>query len=316
MRAAVNRLSSSLVSLAILVTLTFFMAHLTPGGPAYAILGLKATPASVNAVNMKLGLDVPIWTQFVAWVSHLAQGQLGYSYLLNQPVATLLRVYELNTLAINAIAVAASTLLAIGIGLVHGVHYERWPGRVIGGLQLAVYALPAFFIATLLILYFAMDLHWLPAGGISDVRTDHPGLGDVVAHMVLPTGTLIIVLTAAFSRYFAQAVHEELSRDYVRTALSKGIGWNQVLFGHVLRNALRPLITVLGLSFPFIFTGGVVIETVFGYPGLGWLLWRSALSHDYPVLVAIVLLIGIFTVLGNLLADMVNTWLDPRTRYE
>ena len=316
MRSIITRLSSSLVSLVILVTLTFFMAHLTPGGPAYSILGIKATPASVNAVNMKLGLDVPIWTQFFAWWGHLLQGKLGYSYLMNRPVAELMGVYEINSLTLNIVAIAISVMLAIGIGLVHGVNYERWGGKLIGGAQLAIYALPAFFIGTLLILYFSMILQWLPAGGISNVRVDDPSLLDRVRHIILPVFTIILFTTAALSRYFAQAVHEELGRDYVRTALAKGISYNRVLFGHVLRNALRPLITVLGLSFPYIFTGGVIVETVFSYPGLGWLLWRSALSHDYPLLVAIVLLIGIFTVLGNLLADMVNTWLDPRTRYE
>jgi peptide/nickel transport system permease protein len=111
-------------------------------------------------------------------------------------------------------------------------------------------------------------------------------------------------------------VHEELSKDYVRTARAKGVNFQAILFGHVLRNALRPLVTILGLSFPYIFTGGVIVESVFNYPGLGWLMWRSALSQDYPILIAIVLIIGVLTILGNLLADIVNGLLDPRASYE
>ena len=128
--------------------------------------------------------------------------------------------------------------------------------------------------------------------------------------------TIGTLTAAGFARFFAQSVHEELGRDYVRTALSKGASYNRAVLGHVFRNALRPLVTLLGLSFPYLFAGGVAVETVFSYPGLGWLLWRSALLQDYPVVIAIVLLIGILTIVGNLLADLVNSALDPRASYE
>ncbi len=316
MRTLLSRLGSGVLSLALLVTLTFFIAHLSPGGPAYSILGLKATPVSVSAVNMKLGLDVPLWRQFAAWWLHLLHGDLGYSYLLNQPVGTLIGVYEANTLGIGLAAIVLSTLLTIGVGLVQGVHARDWIGRTIGGLQLAVYALPSFFIATMLVLGFSVAWPVLPASGVASIRLEHPGGWDILRHAVLPVATIVIFTTAGLSRFFGQAVEEELGKEYVRTAAAKGVGPARILFGHVLRNALRPLITILGLSFPAIFAGGVVVETVFGYPGMGWLLWRSALSHDYPVLIAIVLLIGVFTILGNLGADLLNTALDPRARYE
>jgi len=316
MRAIISRLSSGLLSLALLVTLTFFIAHLSPGGPAYAILGMKATPVSVSAVNMKLGLDVPLWQQFGTWWLHLLTGDFGYSYLLNQPVGTLIGVYEANTLTISVAAILLSTAASIGIGMVQGVYAEHWIGRCIGAAQLAVYALPSFFVATMLVLGFSVAWPILPASGVASIRLEHPDVLDIVRHAVLPVLTLAIVITAGLSRFFGQAVREELGREYVRTAAAKGVSPQRILWGHVLRNALRPLVTILGLSFPAIFAGGVVIETVFGYPGMGWLLWRSALSHDYPVLIAIVLLIGVFTVVGNLLADLVNTLLDPRVRYE
>lgn len=316
MRPILNRLGSGLLSLALLVTLTFFIAHLSPGGPAYSILGIKATPVSVDAVNMKLGLDVPLWTQFATWWLHLLQGDFGYSYLLNQPVGALIGLYEVNTLTISVAAIVLSTLASIGIGLVQGVHANDRLGRCIGGAQLAVYALPSFFIATMLVLGFSVAWPVLPASGVASIRLEHPGVADIVAHAVLPIATITIFTTAGLSRFFGQAVQEELGKEYVRTAAAKGVPPLRILFGHVLRNALRPLVTILGLSFPAIFAGGVIVETVFGYPGLGWLLWRSALGHDYPVLIAIVLLIGVFTVVGNLIADLVNTALDPRVRYE
>jgi peptide/nickel transport system permease protein len=316
LRTIITRLSASLLSLLILVTATFVMAHLTPGGPAYSILGLRATPEAVGSINMRLGLDVPLWRQYAVWVWHLAHFQFGYSYLVNRPVVEMLATYERNTLAMYSLAILISTLAAIGIGLLHGVYFRRWPGKLISTAELIVYALPSFFLATLLVLYFAITLRWLPAAGIVDLHAARPSTWDYVAHLVLPVATISIFTTAGLARYFAQSVNEELGRDYVRTAAAKGASFPRILFGHVLRNALRPLVTLLGLYFPYIFAGGVIVETVFSYPGLGWLLWRSALSQDYPVLIAIVLLIGVLTVLGNLVADLVNGALDPRAGYE
>jgi peptide/nickel transport system permease protein len=315
-RMIAARLASSALSIVILVTLVFFMAHLTPGGPAYSILGMKATAASVAQLNARLGLDAPLWWQYAIWWWHLLHGQLGYSYLLNRPVGQLLWRYELNTLVFYSASIVISIVLSIGVGLAQGVYGGRWPAKLIGGLQLGFYALPPFFVAAMLVLWFAVQLRLLPASGITDLRAAHPGISSYAAHLVLPVTTVTLLTTAALSRYFGEAVREELGRDYVRTARAKGVAFPAILFGHVLRNALRPLVTMIGLSFPYIFTGGVIVESVFNYPGLGWLMWRSALSQDYPILIAIVLIIGLLTVIGNLLADLVNGLLDPRASYE
>jgi peptide/nickel transport system permease protein len=311
-----RRLASSCLTIFILVTAVFFMVHLTPGGPAYSILGMKATAASVAQLNAKLGLDQPLWKQYGEWWGNLAQGKLGYSYLINRPVGELLVTYERNTLLFYTVSITVSTVLSILIGGVQGIYHGRWPAKFIGALQLAFYALPAFFVAAILVLWFSVDLGWLPSSGMTDLRLEHPGAGDYATHLVLPVTTIALLTVASLSRYFGEAVHEELGKDYVRTARAKGVSFPAIFFGHVLRNALRPLVTILGLSFPYIFTGGVIVESVFNYPGLGWLMWRSALSQDYPVLIAIVLVIGILTVLGNLLADIVNGLLDPRASYE
>jgi peptide/nickel transport system permease protein len=315
LRMAAARLASSALTLLVLVTLVFFLVHLTPGGPAYSILGMKATSASVAQVNARLGLNQPLLQQYAIWLWHLAHGQLGYSYLLNRPVGALLWQYERNTLVFYSISIVLSTLLSILLGLVQGVTFGRWPARLIGALQLGFYALPPFFVAAMLVLWFSIAHAWLPASGIVNFRLAHPTIGSYAAHLVLPVATITLLTTAALSRYFGEAVHEELGKDYVRTARAKGVRFPNILLRHVLRNALRPLVTLLGLSFPYIFTGGVIVESVFNYPGLGWLMWRSALSQDYPVLIAIVLIIGVLTVLGNLLADLVNGLLDPRASY-
>lgn len=316
LRTLISRGAASFFSIALLVTLVFILAHLPPGGPAFSILGVKATAASVAAINKKLGLDIPLWQQYAIWWGHLLQGNLGTSYLLNRPVNQVLWAYFLNTILFYMTAIIVSVIASILVGLVQGVYYGSWPARLIDLYQMAFYALPSFFVGTVLIMFFAVRLGWLPASGIVDVRNLNPSIGSYAAHLVLPVITVALMTTAALSRYFGEAVHGELGKEYVRTALAKGVGFQAILFKHVLRNALRPLITMLGLSFPYIFTGGVTVETVFDYPGLGWLMWRSALERDYPVLIAIVLIIGLLTVLGNLLADLVNSRLDPRADYE
>lgn len=315
-RMITTRLASSSLSIVILVTLVFVMAHLTPGGPAYSILGMKATAASVAQLNARLGLDSPLWKQYAIWWWHLLHGQLGYSYLLNRPVGQLLWQYERNTLVFYISAIVISTALSIGLGLLQGVYYGRWPAKLISALQLGFYALPPFFVAAMLVLWFAVQVPLFPASGITDLRAAHPSIGSYIAHLALPVTTITLLTVASLSRYFGEAVREELGKDYVRTATAKGVRFPAILFRHVLRNALRPLVTMIGLSFPYIFTGGVIVESVFNYPGLGWLMWRSALSQDYPVLIAIVLIIGLLTVIGNLLADLVNGLLDPRASYE
>jgi peptide/nickel transport system permease protein len=222
----------------------------------------------------------------------------------------------MNTLLFYTISIVLSVVLSILLGLVQGVYFGGWPAKLIGGFQLGFYALPPFFVAAMLVLWFSVNAAWLPASGIVDLRLENPGIGSYAAHLVLPVTTITLLTVSSLSRYFGEAVQEELAKDYVRTARAKGVSFPAILFGHVLRNALRPLVTILGLSFPYIFTGGVIVESVFNYPGLGWLMWRSALGQDYPVLIAIVLVIGILTVVGNLLADIVNGLLDPRASYE
>lgn len=315
LRTLRSRLGAALLSLLILVSIAFVLIHLTPGGPAYSILGQGAKPAAIAAVNHILGLDRPLWRQYLGYLWELAHGDLGNSYIYSRPVGQMLLSYERNTLALQIVSLAASLLIGLALGLAHGVHYARRGGQAIGAVELALYAVPTFFSGTLLILWFSMDLGWFPAGGLDDLRLERQTLGSEVAHLALPALTLVLFTVPTLSRYFAQSVHEELGRDYVRSAAARGASPARILLRHVLRNALRPLVTILGLSLPAIFAGGVITETVFSYPGLGWLLWQSATAQDYPVVVGIVLVIGVLTVLGNLVADLVNGLLDPRTRY-
>ncbi len=313
--ALTKRLGDALLSVALLVTLVFFMVYATPGGPAYSILGVHASPNAVAALNRQMGLDHPVWQQYLTWWAHLAHGNLGYSYTEHAPVASLIGTYFHNTLLLDAVVAVAAIGLATLLGLAQGAYGRRLPARLIGAWQILGYSLPTFFVGTVLILVFAADLAWLPPGGIGgETATAHSAT--LWHHLILPAATLSLPLTAGLSRFFGQQVRDEYRQDYVRAAAARGLGPIRIAFGHVLRNAARPLTTLIGMMVPSLFVGGVLTESVFNYPGLGWLLWRSALEQDYPTLTAIVLLIGILTVLGNLAADLLNTLLDVRVRYD
>ena len=243
-----RRIAEAAITLIVLVTLVFVLAHLAPGGPAFAILGQRATPSAVGAVDLRLGLNVPLWGQYLIYWTHLARGDLGNSYLLNRPVATLLGAYIGRTLALYAAGLALGTALALTGGALHGMWFRQKRGRVLAVAELTLYALPSFFVGTLLMAVFATGLHWLPAGGAGDLRLATPRAGDTLAHLILPALTVALAAYAGLAPYFAQAVHQELQAPYARTARAKGLSPWQVFRRHILRNALRPLVTMLGLS--------------------------------------------------------------------
>ncbi len=306
----VRRLSVSAISLALLVTLVFFMIHATPGGPAYSILGSHASPQAVAALNRQMGLDRPLPEQYLIWWAHLLEGRLGYSYIQHVEVSHLIGVYLERTLILDLAALGLAIAVAIGVGLLQGYLAERIGGRIIGFFQIVFYAMPVFFTGILLIYAFSMQLDWLPPGGVGHTLAGH------ARHLVLPVLTLALPIAAGFSRYFGHQAREEYRQDYVRTARARGLCEWRIATHHVLRNAVRPFITLVGMMIPVLFVGGVLTESVFNYPGLGWLLWRSALDQDYPTVSAITLIIGVLTILGNLIADLLNSMLDVRVRYE
>ena len=317
-RMILNRLGTSVLPLLLLVTIVFFLIHATPGGPAYSILGMHATPEAVAALNKQMGLDHPIWQQYGIWWEHLFEGNLGYSFTQHAPVASLMGSYLANSIILYVLATVVAVLFSVLIGMFQGYWAERTPGVLIGAGQIIVYSIPTFFIGVMLILFFAIYVSWFPPGGIGGEQSAGGALniGSYFHHMVLPAITIALPLTAGLSRYFGHQARSEYRLDYVRTARARGVPPLRVAFNHVLRNAIRPLVTVIGMMIPGIFVGGILTESVFNYPGLGWLLWRSALEQDYPTLSAIVLLIGVLTILGNLAADLTNSILDVRVRYE
>ncbi len=310
-RFLLRRCAQSVVVLVLVSMIVFGLLQLLPGGPARAILGVHATPSAVAAFNRDNGLTGSPPSQYWHWLRGVLSGNLGFSYVLNQSVASLLAQRIAKTAFLAGISVVIAVAVAIPLGFYQAVRRNRVDDYVVTTVTFVLYSTPAFWLALLLIDVFAVRLHIFaaeaPQGNFSTVLSDPSAL-------VLPVLTIALVSIAAFSRYVRSSVLDELAQDYVRMARSKGGTRRHILVGHVLRNSISPVVTLLGLSLPFILSGTLITEQVFNYPGVGLLFFQSTTSQDYPVLLGVVLVVGVATVAGSLLADITYALLDPRVR--
>jgi peptide/nickel transport system permease protein len=311
-RYLIRRVGQSIAVVIGVMILTFVLLHMEPGSVARSVLGLRATPARVAIFDNLYGLNKPLYVQFGVYVKQLFQGNLGISYALQQPVATLIE----QRLPRDAILLGLSTLLALLIGVPTGIYqavrHNRLADDLLAGTWFTLYSAPDFMEALLLIALLCVQLHILPPafpGGVTSVG------GLFGRALILPVVVLSINSVAGFSQYVRSTALQTLAEDYIRTARAKGLSDRLVLLRHVLRNSLLPVITILGLSLPDIVAGAVIVESIFNFPGMGLLFWQSALAHDFPVMLGGTLIIGVATVLGNLAADVAYSALDPRIRY-
>ena len=299
----------------LLVTMiAFILLRAIPGNVAIAILGPTAyrNPAEIAAFNAQYGFDRPWFSQYLLWLGHLLQGNLGFSWKLDQSVASLLGQRLPKTIILVGISTIIALLVAVPIGLWQAVRRNQAVDYTFTALSFLFYAAPTFFVGTVLILVFSVRLQWFapeaPQGGVIDDLTNWHAL-------TLPVITLALVTIALFSRYMRSAVLDNITEDYVRTARAKGASSRRVLWRHVMRNSLIPIATLLGLSVPGILSGALITESVFNYPGMGFLFYQSAQNQDYPTLLGFIIVIAIATVVGSLLADIAYAVLDPRVRY-
>ena len=306
-----RRTLQAVAVLFIVTVIVFALLHALPGGPARAILGPRATPAAIAAFNHENGFDLPLIQQYIRWLGNALHGNLGFSYKRNQSVASLLATAVPRTLLLVGLGTLIAVLLAIPIGLAQAVRRNKPVDHVLTAITFTLYSMPAFWLGLLLVDIFAVKLGWLPpeapAGGPLEMLA-HP------AGLVLPLLTLSLVTIASFSRYVRASAVEQLEQDYVRTARAKGLESDELVRKHVVRNALSPVISLLGLSLPWILGGSLVVEAVFNFPGTGFLFWNAAQGADYPVMLGVVLVVTVGTVLGSLLADLGYAALDPRVR--
>lgn len=290
----------------------FVMLKLTPGDPAATLLGVQATPDELARVRRAMGLDRPWVVQYGVWLRNVLRGDLGVSYINRKPVAELIATRFPVTLELTLFAMLLAALIGIPAGVLSATRRYSGLDYSITSFALFGVSMPSFWFGILLILLFSLHLGWLPASGYAAIGR---GLAEHLKHLVLPAVSLGLFLSGSLARFTRSSMVETLAQDYVRTGRAKGLRERIVVYRHALRNALIPTVTVLGLQFGFLMGGAVIIEQVFAYPGVGWLVLIAVSQRDYPVVQGVVLVVAAVFALANLLVDVAYTWLDPRIRY-
>lgn len=312
-RFILRRVLQAIVVLFLVTLITFTILHALPGGAARSALGLDATQAQIEAYNREMGYDRPLWEQYFHYIVQLLQGDFGRSFRLNMPVADAIGQRLPKTVVLSLIAIIIAVFIAVPMGVVQAVRRNRRADYVLTAFAMLAYSTPLFFMGLVLIILFSQVWPILPPEApqgfsLAEVLSQWQGL-------VLPAVTLAIVTMAAYARYMRSSMIDNLEENYIRTARSKGLSESRVVFVHALRNSLFPIITLLGMYLPALFSGALVVESLFNYPGMGLLFWQSAQFRDYPVLLAITMIISMATVVGALVADILYAIADPRIRY-
>ena len=309
----IRRVLQALLVVFLVTVFTLALVHLFPGGPIRSLLGPRATPEQVAHYNQLYGFDQPFYVQYIKWVGQLLHGNLGFSAKLNQSVTSLLAQDLPKTIVLVSLGLVVSLLFGIPLGLYQAVKRYTVGDYVLTGVSFLGYATPTFFVGLLLIEWFAINTHLFPP--FAPQGTTIAEILSQPRALVLPVAAYSFVLYALWSRYMRSSVMDNLVQDYVRTARAKGASERRVLWGHVFRNSLMSIVTLLGLSLPTLVAGAIFIEVVFNYPGMGLAFYNAALNVDYQVLLGFTLVATLATIVGNILADVGYAVLDPRVRY-
>ena len=313
MLAYLVRRLALMVPVAFLVSVAVFsLIHLTPVDPAELILGEEHSPQAVVALRHELGLDQPLPQQYLTWIGRALHGDLGRSVRTNQPVAQAIAERIPNTLELGIAALAWSVLLAIPLGTIAALRRGSPIDVLATGFTVLGVSVPNFFIGILLILTLSVGLRWFPPGGYTPFSES---ILDNLHRLVLPAITLGTVTTAINTRFTRSSMLDVLNQDYIRTARAKGASWRQVIWDHALKNALIPVVTIVGIQVGSLLEGALVTETIFSWPGVGKLAIDSIFGRDYPIIQGIVLVIAFSYMLANLAVDMAYAWLNPRISY-
>ncbi len=299
------RLLFALPALWLIVTMVFLLAHIVPGDPVQQMLGEGARLDDLREMRHTLGLDVPVAVQYGRYMTGVLHGNLGESFRFQQPVASLVLSHFPATLELAFVALLVCAAIGIPAGILAASRRGEPADHAIGMLTLLGLSVPNFALGPVLILIFSVLIGWLPVSGRGEI-----------SHLVLPAITLGAALAAILTRMVRTAVVEQLSSDYVRTARAIGLSEPAVLFRHAFRNALTPILTILGLQFGTLLAGAIVTETIFSWPGVGRLAVQAIESRDYPLLQGCILLIAVSYVIVNLATDLLHAVVDPRVRFE
>lgn len=316
LRYLTRRLLAVIPLLFFISVISFGIYQLAPGDPVRAYLPLEAMddPAQVQRVRQMMGLDKHWTIQYANWVGQVVQGNFGRSLIDHEPVAEKLARVIPVTLQLSVTTFVITFTLAVLVGIFSATRRYSWWDHFLTLFSFAGVSIPTFFLGILLMLLFAVKLGWLPATGRYTLGTE-PTFWDLVRHMIMPVIAMGINDIAGVSRYVRSSLLEVLRQDYVRTARAKGLNERVVVYRHALRNALIPVITLLGLSLPDFIGGSLVIENLFAWPGMGRTTVTAVFKNDYPVIMAANLLFAIMTIVGNLIADILYAMVDPRIKF-
>jgi peptide/nickel transport system permease protein len=292
----------------------FAMMHLAPGGPlAIYTLNPTITAQDIERIKHVFGLDQPLYIQYLKWAAGMFTGNWGNTFFGGRPVLDVIMERVPATLLLMGSSMSLAMIIGMLIGILGAVkRYSVFDYLATTGAMVTL-SFPTFWFGLMMIFVFALQLGWLPSGGMFTLGEDEDLL-DLLQHLILPTVVLALVLVAQWSRYTRSSFLEVIHQDYIRTARSKGISGSRILFRHAFPNAVAPLIALAGIQLPWLFSGALVTETIFGWPGMGRLFVDSLTMKEYPVLMGMIMFTAMAVIIGNLLADVLNAIIDPRIR--
>lgn len=307
-----KRILATVPVMGVVALFVFLMLRLSPGDPAAVIAGDYATAEDIVRIREQLGLNEPIFVQFVTWIASLAQGDLGISIFTNLPVTTLIAQRLEPTISLTITTLLFTIVVAVPLGTLAAWKAGSLIDRFVMLFSVGGFSIPVFVLGYILIYFLSMELRWLPVQGYKSI---FDGVWPFLRHMILPTMTLSVIFIALVSRMTRASVMEVLQEDYIRTARAKGQSEFKVLLRHALRNAAVPIVTVIGLGIALLIGGVVVTESVYNIPGLGRLVLDAVLKRDYPIIQGLILMFSFVYILINLLIDLSYCFFDPRIRY-
>lgn len=301
-------------------TLIFFLMHAAPGDPTSIYIRPDIDPIVIEQMRKNLGLDQPVHVQYVRWLSSFAQGDFGFSFSQKRPIIDIIKDTLPNTLLLSSVALVIIFAVGVLVGTIQAVRQYSWVDNVATVGAFFFYSMPSFWFGLMLILLLSYKFQLLPASQMTSVNFEFLPSGeqwiDRLKHLLMPALALGIGSAASVARYMRSGMLEQIRQDYVRTARAKGLSERVVIFKHAMRNALIPIITLLGLTLPFLVGGAVLIETIFAWPGMGRLIVTAIFQRDYPVVLAIAFVSSIMVILGSLIADILYSVVDPRVRVD
>jgi peptide/nickel transport system permease protein len=311
-RYLLNRLVGLVAVMFIVATIVFVILRITPGDPAAVMLGPQATQQDIDSLRDRLGLNEPLPMQYATWLGQLARGDLGQSIFLDKPVLSALADRAEPTFWLTLMSLAIATVIALPVGILSAVRRGSTLDQSVVTFSMFASSVPSFWLGLLLMQIFSVKLGWLPVAGYGGPDAS---VATRLSHLILPAVVLGLVNSALITRFIRASMLDVLRDDYVRTARAKGLPERKVILKHAVRNALIPILTVLGLTTALLVSGAVVTETVFGLPGVGSLVVSAVLRRDYPVIQGALLVIAAIYVLINLFIDLLYLLVDPRVRY-